>query len=50
MSKKIRSIAALRTMQAPEMIQKAKEETLKRNGGRYHCPLPDYVRPPVGKY
>ena len=25
--------------------------TLKqKNGGSYHCPLPDYVTPPIGRY
>ena len=31
-------------------IEKAKEATRVRNGGKYECPLPDYVVPPVGRY
>ena len=22
----------------------------RKNGGSYHCPLPDYVTPPIGRY
>ncbi len=47
---KAMALAAIRTMTRPEVIQKAKEEVLKQNGGKYSCPLPDYVKPPVGKY
>ena len=43
------ALACVRSMDA-ELIRKAKEETLKRNGGRYVCPLPENVLPPVGKY
>ena len=44
------ALACIRTMQRPEEIEKAKRETLQRNGGRYECPLPDTVVPPVGRY
>ena len=43
------ALSCVRSMD-DEIIRKAKEETLKRNGGRYVCPLPDEVVPPVGKY
>ena len=33
-----------------DFIEKAKAELLKKNGGKYLCPLPDYVEPPIGKY
>lgn len=44
------ALSCIKTMEQPELIEKAKAETLKKNGGRYECPLPDYVKPPVGKY
>ena len=44
------ALASLRTMEQPEVIEKAKAELLKKNGGKYTCPLPDYVVPPIGKY
>jgi aminobenzoyl-glutamate utilization protein B len=44
------TLSCIRTMQQPEKIALAKEETLARNGGRYVCPLPDSVQPPVGRY
>ena len=47
---KVLALSCIRTMQQPELIEKAKRETLLRNGGRYDCPLPDYVLPPVGTY
>ena len=25
-------------------------ELAKKNGGKYTCPLPEYVQPPIGKY
>ena len=28
----------------------AMEELLRKNGGKYTCPLPDYAQPPIGKY
>jgi len=44
------ALASLRTMEQPDVIEKAKAELLKKNGGKYTCPLPDYVVPPIGKY
>ncbi len=43
-------LASIRTMEQPELIEKAKAELLKKNGGKYLCPLPEYVVPPIGKY
>lgn len=47
---KAMALAAVYTMDDPAAVQAAKEETLRRNGGRYVCPLPDTVEPPVGRY
>jgi len=47
---KVIALAAIRTMEDPELIKKAKAELLVKNGGRYVCPLPDYATPPVGRY
>ena len=44
------TLAAIRTMEQPELIEKAREELKRKNGGSYHCPLPDYVTPPIGRY
>ena len=44
------TLASLRTMEQPELIEKAKAELKRKNGGKYTCPLPDYVVPPIGKY
>ena len=44
------ALSCIRTMQRPEELEKAKKETLLRNGGKYSCPLPDTVKPPVGRY
>lgn len=46
----ILTLAALRTMDQPELIAKARDELKKKNGGKYICPLPDYVSPPIGRY
>lgn len=46
----ILTLAAIRTMDQPELMQKAKEELMRKNGGKYVCPLPDYVTPPIGRY
>ena len=40
------TLAAVRTMEQPELIAKAREELLAKNGGKYRCPLPDYTTPP----
>ncbi len=46
----VMALASLRTMDDPELIEKAKAELRKKNGGRYVCPLPEYVQPPIGTY
>ena len=46
----VMTLATIRTMEQPELIEQAKEELQKKNGGRYTCPLPDYVVPPIGRY
>jgi hypothetical protein len=33
-----------------ENIEAAKKEVTKRNGGKYTCPLPDSVLPPLDTY
>ena len=42
--------SAITVAQDPEIIQKAREEYIKKSGGRYVCPLPDDVLPPIGRY
>ena len=44
------TLATIRTMDAPEIIEKAKAELKRKNGGKYRCPLPEYVTPPIGRY
>lgn len=44
------SLAALRTMAQPELLEKAKAELRRKNGGKYNCPLPEYCNPPIGRY
>ena len=44
------TLAAIRTMEQPELIEKAKAELRRKNGGQYRCPLPEYVMPPIGRY
>ena len=44
------ALASVRMMADPEAVEAAKRETLRRNGGKYECPLPDSVKPPVGAY
>ena len=46
----IMALACVRTMEQTELIEKAKEEVKRKNGGHYQCPLPDEVMPPIGKY
>ena len=46
----VMTLSAIRTMEQPELIRKAKEELIRKNGGKYRCPLPDYVMPPIGRY
>ncbi|MDL2233397.1 amidohydrolase [Ruminococcaceae bacterium OttesenSCG-928-L11] len=47
---KMMALCAVRTMERPEVIEKAKAIVLRQNGGKYECPLPDSVKPPVGRY
>lgn len=44
------TLACIRTMENPTLIETAKKELLKKNGGKYTCPLPEYVTPPIGRY
>lgn len=44
------ALSCIRTMEQPELIEQAKAETLKKNRGHYECPLPEDVKPPVGRY
>ena len=47
---KILALSSIRTAERPEVIAAAKEEVSRRNGGRYSCPLPDSVLPPLETY
>ena len=47
---KMLALAAIRTLDEPELVQKAREEVLERNGGKYTCPLPDEALPPIDTY
>ena len=47
---KAMALSAIRTMELPGVIEEAKEIVKIQNGGKYECPLPDSVKPPVGKY
>ncbi len=47
---KAMALSAIRTMDRTEAVEKAKQLVLRQNGGKYECPLPDSVKPPVGKY
>lgn len=44
------ALSAIRTMESPEVMKEAREEFIKRTGGVYHCPLPEEVAPPIGRY
>ncbi len=44
------ALASVRTMDRPDVIEAAKTEVKKRNGGKYTCPLPDSVKPPLDTY
>ena len=46
----VMALSAVRTMHRPEAIAAAKAEVLARNGGKYTCPLPDSVLPPLDTY
>ena len=47
---KMMALACLKTMDDEEALAAAKAEVLKRNGGKYSCPLPDSVKPPIDTY
>ena len=46
----VMALACVRTMEQPALIEQAKREVAEKNGGRYVCPLPEYVQPPIGTY
>lgn len=46
----VMALAAVRTAADPDLIRKAREELIRKNGGIYKCPLPDSVKPPIGTY
>jgi len=46
----VMTLAAVRTAEQPELIEKAKKEVRIKNGGKYVCPLPDYTMPPINRY
>lgn len=47
---KAMALSAVRTAERPDIIEAAKDIVKIQNGGAYKCPLPDYVKPPIGKY
>ncbi len=47
---KVMALSCIRTMDRPDVIEAAKKEVTKRNGGHYTCPLPDSVKPPLDTY
>lgn len=47
---KVVALSAIRTMRDPERIARARAELLIKNDGKYVCPLPDYVCPPIDTY
>jgi aminobenzoyl-glutamate utilization protein B len=44
------ALSCIRTMARPDLIKKAREEYINKSGGKYVCPLPDSVKPPIGRY
>ena len=46
----VMTLSFIKTIEDPEAIERAKKELLIKNGGKYTCPLPDYVKPPIGTY
>ena len=46
----VMALSAVRTMHRPDVIAAAKAEVIARNGGKYSCPLPDSVQPPLDTY
>lgn len=47
---KVMALASIKTMERPDVIEKAKKELAIKNGGKYTCPLPDSTKPPIGTY
>lgn len=47
---KVMALSCIRTMDRPDVIEAAKKEVTKRNSGKYSCPLPDSVLPPLDTY
>lgn len=47
---KVMALSAINLLMDSDQIRKAKEEVILRSGGKYVCPLPDEVLPPIGKY
>lgn len=46
----VMTLAFVKTLEQPELIEQAQKELKIKNGGKYVCPLHDYVKPPIGKY
>ena len=46
----VMALSCVRVLDQPDVIAKAREELLNKNGGKYTCPLPEYVTPPIGRY
>ena len=44
------ALSAIRTAKRLDVIESAKAEVRERNGGKYVCPLPDSVKPPLDTY
>ena len=47
---KVMALSCIRTAENPDIIQQAREEWMEKTGGKYLCPLPQDVTPPIGKY
>jgi len=47
---KVMALSAIGTMENPDAISRAKEFVKKQNGGKYSCPLPEGLKPPIGTY
>ncbi len=46
----VMTLSFIKTIDRPEEVEKAKKELFIKNGGKYVCPLPDHVNPPIGTY
>ncbi|WP_422485841.1 amidohydrolase [Gudongella sp. DL1XJH-153] len=47
---KVMALSAIRTMEDRDAIKRAKDFVKIQNGGKYICPLPEKLKPPVGTY